>query len=368
MKNQPRVCIVGLGLIGGSLALSLRRSGAVSHLTGVSRPETLAAAESLGALDDGFGYEDLEKAAAECDLVVLATPIKRILSLLETLGRFDLPEGLIVSDVGSTKGLIVEAARRSLPEGVLFIGGHPMAGSEKSGIGAADPFLFQNAIYVLCPGKNVSREAAEELGGLLEKTGARVMVMEAAVHDRTVAAVSHLPQFVAVALVDFAARRDAAGCHALKLAAGGFRDMTRIASSPFAVWGDIVETNTDSIREALKEFADSLSAIADDLDPARLEKLFERAAVARSGIPRDTKGFLRPLAELLVVVEDRPGIIARIAVPLAEEGINIRDIEVLKVREGEGGTMRLAFESRKVSERAKRILEGRGFSVRHREL
>ena len=220
MKNRPRVCIVGVGLIGGSLALSLRRSGAVSCIVGVSRPETLRAAEALGALDEGFGYEELAEAVKGCDIVVLAAPIKRILSLLERLGEFDLPEGLIVTDVGSTKGLIVEAAGKNLPEGVVFIGGHPMAGSEKSGIGAADPFLFQNAIYVLCPGKNVSLETAEELGTLLEKTGARVMVMDADTHDRTVAAVSHLPQFVAVALVDFAARRDAEGCHALKLAAG----------------------------------------------------------------------------------------------------------------------------------------------------
>ena len=188
--------------------------------------------------------------------------------------------------------------------------------------------------------------------------------MDAAEHDRTVAAVSHLPQLLAVGLVNHAA---AAGNDALRLAAGGFRDMTRIASSPFGVWKDIVATNTPCIRAALEGFARVVADMAAALGSEELADAFARAALARSGIPLDTKGFLRPLAELLVVVEDRPGVILSIAAPLAEAGINIQDIEVLKVREDEGGTLRLAFRNREVSERARALLQARGFDVRHRQ-
>jgi prephenate dehydrogenase len=190
--------------------------------------------------------------------------------------------------------------------------------------------------------------------------------MDAESHDRAVAAVSHLPQFLAVALVNFAARCGGEANQALKLAAGGFRDMTRIASSPYSMWGDIVETNRPFIREALEGFAAALGRLAGRLEPEFLQREFDAAALTRSGIPQDTKGFLRPLSELLVVVEDRPGIIAHIAVPLAEAGINVRDIEVLKVREGEGGTLRLAFDDREISERARLLLASAGFTVRHR--
>ncbi len=363
MNERPRVLIAGVGLIGGSLGLALRRGDRAARVAGVSRPETVAEAIKIGAIEYGYGYDELGEAVREADLVLLTTPITRILSLLEMLSSLELPPGLVISDAGSTKGRIVSEAARLLPRTVHFVGGHPMAGSEKSGVAAADPFLFQNAIYVLCPGRGVPDTITERLGRLFESLGARVLIMGAEEHDRAVAAVSHLPQFLAVALVNFAAR---SGGHALKLAAGGFRDMTRIAASPFAMWGDIVATNAPLIREALREYAASVASLAERFDPAELQAAFDAAAMTRSGIPQDSKGFLRPLAELLVVVEDRPGIIASIAGPLAELGINIRDIEVLKVREGEGGTLRLAFEDEATSEKARRTLATLGFSVRHR--
>ncbi len=363
--RPPALCIVGVGLIGGSLGLALRRAGKVREVVGVSRPETIAEALDVGAIDRGHDYRDLETAAAGCDVIVLATPIRRIIELIGRLARATLAPGTIVTDVGSTKALILEGAEELLPPEAAFIGGHPMAGAEKAGIGAADPFLFQNAYYVLCPSRRAPEAATRSLGALLESIGARVLVMDAEVHDRTVAAVSHLPHILAVALVNFVGGIDAG--RALELAAGGFRDMTRIASSPFGVWKDIIETNLPAIGRTLRAFSEALGACADDLDAGALGEAFEHAARTRALIPRDAKGFLRPLAELLVVVEDRPGIIARIACPLADSGINIQDIEVLKVREGEGGTLRLAFKDRAESERARAILAGEGFDARHRD-
>ena len=363
--REPAVCVVGVGLIGGSLGLALRRTGKAREVVGVSRPETIKAALAIGAIDRGYDYADLAQAVCGCDVIVLATPIQRTIGLLGELGRLPLAPGTVVTDVGSTKALILKGAEALLPPEVLFIGGHPMAGAEKTGVGAADPFLFENAYYVLCPARGVPAMATQGFGAMVEALGARVIVMDAETHDRTVAAVSHLPQLLAVTLVNFVGGVDSGP--ALQLAAGGFRDMTRIASSSFGVWKDIVETNLPLIRHTLDAFIEALAVCADQLEAGPLGKAFEHAAHTRGMIPRDTKGFLRPLAELLVVVEDKPGIIARIAAPLAEAGLNIQDIEVLKVREGEGGTLRLAFKDRATSAAARAILQGTGFEVRHRE-
>ena len=172
---------------------------------------------------------------------------------------------------------------------------------------------------------------------------------------------------LAVALVnsldELAANRD----HAVHLAAGGFRDMTRIASSPFDVWQDILATNAQEVRAALERFTRALEKTAARVSAGELRLDFERAAATRAAIPRDSKGFIHPLSEVLVVVEDRPGVIAAIAGALARRGINIKDIEVLKVREDEGGTLRLAFSSEAVAREAIKTLAAEGFSVRLRQ-
>ncbi len=367
MQMKQKVVIVGVGLIGGSLALSLKRKHLAERVVGVSSPATLEKALELGVIDAGFPYDRLQEAIGGCDLLVLATPIHHIFTMLDTLSALQLPPGMIITDVGSTKSRVVEKAREVLPGSVSFIGGHPMAGSEKRGVQAVDPFLFQNALYVLCPVPSVPGRLCREFGDFLECIGARVMIMDAQAHDKNVSVISHLPQLLAVSLVCYAASRDEKGANLLQLAAGGFRDMTRIASSPFSMWKDIIESNRRSIRKTVEEYGAYLLDIAGDLEAEALKGLFDRAAFFRSGIPQDTKGFLKPLAELLVVVEDRPGVILAVSRPLADAGINIKDIEVLKVREGEGGTFRLAFEDDETSRKAMAVLRENGFEVRLRE-
>ncbi len=368
-----RILIAGLGLIGGSLALALRRSGYRGSIAAVSRPESLAEGRRLGAIDEGFGYEELPKAAAEADLIVLAAPIARIIEHLDELGRAPLREGTVVTDVGSTKREILAAAARALPSRVHFVGGHPMAGSEKRGMAAADPFLFQNAYYILTGPDGAPTAPLDGLGDFIAGyTGARVVVLSAEKHDRIAAAISHLPQLLAVALVNSLGELGPLREDAVRLAAGGFRDMTRIASSPFEVWRDILSTNHLEIAGALDRFTARLGEVkalltggaAGENEAARR---FQEAGLTRAAIPRDTKGFLRPLWEVLVVVEDRPGIIAGIAGVLSQKGINIKDIEVLKVREGEGGSLRLAFAARTEAEDAVEVLRGAGYTARMRD-
>ncbi len=363
------IAIVGVGLIGGSLAMALRRAGHDGEIVGVSGPTTIREALERRVIDRGASYGDLVDVASSVDLVVLATPIRAILEHLETLGRAgaSLRDGLVVTDVGSTMATILERAARTLPDRVHFIGGHPMAGSERRGLAAADPFLFQNAYYVLTPARGVPVAQVTRLERLLSRTGARVMVLDAADHDRTAASVSHVPQLLAVALVNFIDDHPDDRDVALRLAAGGFRDMTRIAASPFTMWRDIYATNSKEVREAVERFCNRLKELAALVGDERLGALFDHAATTRATIPRDSKGFLRPLWEVLVEVEDRPGIISTIASTLADAKINIKDIEVVKVREDEGGTLRLAFSTEEVAREAIELLAGVGFTARLRD-
>ena len=337
------VVIVGVGLIGGSLGLAIRRKNENTKVIGVSSSAAIKSALEIGAITEGCGYEELGNAVRYADLIFLCTPINRIKGLLTTLSS-SLEPGILVTDVGSTKRVIGHHARDVLPEGVHFIGGHPMTGSEKRGVNAADPFLFQNAIYVLCPAVNVPEELVKHFSDFLNEIGARVVIMDAELHDSIAAAVSHLPQMIAVTLVNMVGKETTDSAPYLQLAAGGFRDMTRIASSPFSMWDDICNTNADAIKKAVDTFIDNLSCLKDLIGTKALGDDFEKANSTRANIPKDTKGFVKTLFEVLVVVEDKPGIIAQIASELARENINIKDIEILKVREGEGGTLRLAFD------------------------
>lgn len=364
---RGKIAIVGVGLIGGSLGLAWRRRGAARVVAGVDRsPETLRRAREIGAIDEGT--TDLAEGVRGAGLVVLATPIGAALEMAPALGALLAP-GTVVMDVGSTKGAVCRRMRAALPPGVIFVGGHPMAGSEGQGIEAADPYLFQNAVFVLTPGEGVPSGVLDDLRELVSLTGAQVAVLDPDLHDRAVAAVSHLPQLVAVALVNAAAAAEEASPGVLALAAGGFRDTTRITSSPAGIWLDILASN----REAVLEMVGRFRAALDDLETAvragdreRLEAAFTRAREVRRRLPRRPKGLLPAYFELVVTVEDRPGVIGRLAGVLGERGVNIEDIEILRLREGEGGTIRLGFATEEECSLAFAVLAGNGYKVQRR--
>lgn len=358
---------MGVGLIGGSLALSFKRSHLVGTVLGVSSERTISRALDLGVIDEGFPREQAAEALGRADLVVLGAPVSVILEQLAVIGP-QLKPGATVTDVGSTKRAIVQAARRHLPGTVNFVGGHPMAGAEATGVEAADPFLFQNAMYVLCPGTTPAQEQAALIyGELVSAIGARVLTMSPERHDSVAAAISHLPQMLAVTLMNLAAGYNQSDPNTLKLAAGGFRDLTRIASSDFSIWRDILETNRDEVTGAIDDFIEQLGLLRKLVGSQELGKRFEEAAAARALIHKDAKGFITPVFEIVVTAPDEMGVIRRIATGLADEGINIKDIEVLKVREGEGGTIMVGFTTESERERSISILEGLGFPSRSRD-
>ncbi|MFT5366502.1 MAG: prephenate dehydrogenase [Candidatus Latescibacterota bacterium] len=363
-KNAT-IALIGVGLIGGSLGLALKRLGIGREIVGISRDETLREARALGVIDVGFTYDALTEGLQKADLVFLCAPISRIMEQLPDVIQA-VPSGCVVSDVGSTKRALVDKAEAIGRSDVFFVGGHPMAGSEKSGVGAADPFLFENALYVLTPAAGVPDAPMNEMVALVRSLGARPMHMDAETHDRVAAAVSHLPQMIATSLVNLVGRLNEADGLPLQMAAGGFRDLTRIASSPFAMWRDICQTNTAPIREMLGAYISELITIRDKVNQSTLSDDFAYANKVRNGIPKDSKGFLHPLHEVMLLVEDKPGVIADAASRLAKRDINIEDIEVLKVREGEGGTIRMGFDKQVDAEQAVHILGAAGYQVRLR--
>ena len=354
-----RISILGTGLIGGSLGLAWQERRPACTIVGHDRPEVLDAAEERGAIDEKAA--DPITAVEGADLVVVATPLATILKLLDTIAEH-VPEGAFVTDVGSVKQPVLDQAADVLPDHVHFLGGHPMAGAEEAGIDHADPLMFENAVYALCLPPGQDPEALEgpfaPLVDVIETTGARPLPLSPDRHDRLVAAVSHLPQLLAVALVNTVAESDEATTAAnlpLTLAGGGFRDMTRIAASPFDMWRDVLVGNETAIHDAMSQFRRTLRGlrnrlIEDDLDG--LEDAFTDAREARNAVPGDSKGFLRPLADVYVRVPDEPGVIHDLTGHLLDAGLNVKDIELQKIREGTGGTFRLAFADADAAEEA----------------
>ncbi|MFQ5603497.1 MAG: prephenate dehydrogenase/arogenate dehydrogenase family protein [bacterium] len=360
------VAIVGLGLIGGSLAAAFKRKKAVGHITGIDYGEVVVKGQSMGLIDRGCAPEQLDRGVAAADLVILATPISDILKWLPEVGS-RAKSGALITDVGSTKVAITECAAQHLPPGIHFLGGHPMTGAEHRGVAHADAFLFENAVFVITENDVVPEDLVYGYVELLESIGAKVLFLSAHLHDKIAAVVSHLPQLLAITLMKYAAACSQQNSAYLKLAAGGFRDMTRVASSPYEIWHDILATNRDHIDGAIERFIKELENLRRLMNQSELESEFIAAAHNRLSIPTDTRGFIKPHFDVTVVVEDKPGVISSIAAILAEQNINIKDIEILKVREGDAGTLRLAFESRRNRQQAMQLLSSSGYQVSKRE-
>jgi prephenate dehydrogenase len=247
---MQRVTIVGTGLIGGSLALALKRAFSGLHVAGVDKPEVLERARRLNIID---GIEP-----GPSDLIVLAAPVSSIFKLLDQFAT----ESTLVTDVGSTKAAICSKAERI---GVPFVGGHPMAGLEHSGPDAANADLFKNAPYFLCSIKSTPEGAIERMCELAEAIGAIPQVISPENHDRLVAQISHLPQIISTALADQTDEHSA-------LAGPGLRSMTRLASSPFHVWRDIFKTS-GFLPHELQTFIERLQRILDSLEAGKFDEL-----------------------------------------------------------------------------------------------
>jgi prephenate dehydrogenase len=270
-----RIAIVGVGLIGGSWGLALKKYGNRAARIGCDRLDVLKAALACKAIDEA--EEDLRRAVAGADLVILAAPVGAILDALPIVGRA-VPEHALVTDVGSVKFVIMERAREVF--GSLFLGGHPLAGKERSGIEHADGSLFENARYALVPQKenDLQDGRAQAFVKLLDSFKARPWVTDAATHDHAVAFLSHLPQLASTGLASLIQEQQERSPLPLELAATGFRDSIRLAESPYAVWRDICHANSRNITEALDALIEKLQTIKQHLQDDELGRDFDQAA------------------------------------------------------------------------------------------
>lgn len=355
------ITIIGVGLIGGSLALAIRQHYPEVHIIGVDRPKVLKRALERHAINTP--EVSMQKGVRNADLVIIATPIFSILKALPIIARNVKPQ-TIVTDTGSVKNIISMHAQKIFSHG-NFVGGHPMTGSEFTGIEAAHPLLFQNSIYILSPCLSTKKIHLKRLSNFLKSIDTHVIILQPSLHDSMLSAISHLPQLSAVALMNTIGKTHTHASSYLKLAGGGFRDMTRIASSPFLIWKEILKSNQKEVVKSLQLYIKELQRIMKILKskPEKLSKEFQTSRQLRARIPRSMKGFFSPLVELTVYLQDQPGSLAKMTSVLAEGQINIKDLELLKVREGRGGTFRLSFENRIVADKAADLLRKEGYDI-----
>ncbi|HLF20736.1 MAG TPA: prephenate dehydrogenase/arogenate dehydrogenase family protein, partial [Bacteroidota bacterium] len=233
------ITLIGVGLIGGSLGLAIKRKFPSIRILGVDTPAVLERARKRGAIDQAVRIS--KGTVQRSDLIVLCTPVSAILRILPRVARYCL-DSTIVTDVGSVKSAVTKLGARLFPGG-NFVGGHPMAGTEHSGIDAAQPGLFERGVWVLTPVPGMNDSGWRKLRGFLQRLGARVKTLDARTHDEVVSVLSHVPQLISVALLNVVGKKHAKGRKHLNLAGGGFNDMTRIASSGFHIWSDILSEN-----------------------------------------------------------------------------------------------------------------------------
>lgn len=357
-RSIRRIAVIGTGLVGTSVALAAHRAG--DEVTGWDLdPPVLAAAAATGGLTPA---PSLEAAVADVDLVVVATPIGVAPA---TVGAaLAATSDAIVTDAASVKTRVIADVRSSVPAERLarFVPGHPMGGSERSGPEHASASMVDGIVWVLAPVPETDAGATEAVGAWTERLGARPVVMDPERHDRLVAVVSHLPQIASTTLMGMAADREAGEQDALLLAAGGFRDLTRLAASQSALWSEILIANREQVASAIDRFVERLEALRAriaDADAPSVEATFDAAKRARLGLA--AKPTVRAgVAVWQVEIPDEPGALARITAVLGEGGVNIEDLQIVHSPEGGRGTVHLTVAAETAASAAG-VLSGGGY-------
>jgi prephenate dehydrogenase len=338
-RSIRRIAVLGTGLIGTSIAMAAHRAG--DEVTGWDLDRAvLDAAAATGGLTPAAS---LEAAVAGADLVVVATPIGAVpASVADALAA---TSGAIVTDAASVKTRVIGDVRSSVPADHIarFVPGHPMGGSERSGPEHASASVVDGIVWVLAPVPETDPAGIEAVRAWTDRLGARPVVMDPERHDRLVAVVSHLPQIASTTLMGTAAHREAGEQDALLLAAGGFRDLTRLAASQSALWSEILIANREQVASAIDLFVQRLEALRAriaDADAPGVEATFDAAKRARLGLA--AKPTVRAgVAVWQVEIPDEPGALARITAVLGEGGVNIEDLQIVHSPEGGRGTVHL---------------------------
>ena len=388
-----RITLVGFGLLAGSIAAAVRQAKFPAVIRAVSSAATLKRAQELDLANEFFEYDAVEEWSKDSDLILLCGPILHILKTMEALKgvswarkmvRGDAARQVLVSDIGSTKVEICKAGSK-LPPPFRFVGSHPMAGSEKRTCEHNDPAIFENAYWFVCPPEGTPEKVYEPLLTLVKFLGANAVVFPPEHHDATMAWVSHMPQMLSSTLAGNLPERLLS--HNYQHYAGrAFRDMTRIAASGWGMWHDIAVTNRKETVRALEEVragldrtieamnalkvVDGVAPIGGTSQPAdnsaALEKIFKAGNEGRASLFAPGRNAASAFFEITVQLKDKPGALLSVLEPLAQEGLNVRDVELMKVRENVAGTLLLAFKTEEEAARALKLLKYLDYEVKER--
>ena len=357
-----KFAFIGLGLIGGSLAKAIKKAYPYVHISVFDKDKaSVKTALREGIVNHELPY--LKEIEADTDLIFLCTPVEQNRIILKELATFLSPH-TILTDVGSTKTAIMEEAD-TLGLSARFCGGHPMAGAEVSGYRASDSLLLENAYYLLTPGKNFSSEDTEKMKTFLSSIGSIPFVMSPEEHDLSVACVSHLPHLIAASLVKLLKEEDRNGSMK-KLAAGGFRDISRIASSSPIMWQQICLSNKKPILEMIEAYIRLLEKTKSSIkkeEPHAIEDLFQESGEYRNSMDSSAQGLIHSEFAFSVHVGDHPGAISIISTILASNRVNIRNIGINHNREKGEGALQLSFYTGEDCEMAKKLLHKYGFDL-----
>lgn len=337
---------IGLGLIGGSIAKAIKAANPDAVISAYDADEAslqLAKEEQIANYIYTTPDADTFSALGNCEFIFLCAPVSANDNNLSLIKEY-LSEGSVLTDVGSVKNT-THTTIDAFGLSDRFIGGHPMAGSEKSGFANSDPKILENAYYILTPGNSVSPERVDTLKKLVEDMRAIPMILKASQHDYITAAISHLPHIIASSLVNLVHDEDKDGLMKM-IAAGGFKDITRIASSSPVMWQSICLTNTDNIAKLLNDYIRALESVKGhltDKDADKLYDFFEQGKLFRDSFSNIGSGPIKKEYVLYMDLKDETGAIAKTATILADAGISIKNIGIMHNREFQEGALRIEF-------------------------
>ncbi|MDO5146531.1 MAG: prephenate dehydrogenase [Eubacteriales bacterium] len=354
---------VGLGLIGGSIAKTIRRVHPDCVLYGFDTDaEAGRSACREGVLNDFF--DAVDNRFSVCDIIFLCAPVSVNISYLKVLKNI-ISDNCLLTDVGSVKAP-VQAAVKELSMESRFIGGHPMVGSEKTGYANSNDRLLENAYYFLTPGENTLFHLSTRFSSFIQGLGALAVTLRPEQHDYITASISHVPHIIAAELVHLVRRADSGNGMLRQLAAGGFKDITRIASSSPVMWEQICMNNSANIRELLSDMVKDLTSVIEELDKGNgsyVNEYFKTAGEYRNSVPDASVGLFGKEHKLYIDIPDEPGTLATAASQLAFNNISIKNIGIVHNREFEEGVLEIILYDEESCNRAAQVLKERNYVV-----
>ena len=361
-KNSFSIGFIGLGLIGGSIARTIRRIHPDSFIAGYDKDmESIDAALSDKVLNEY--YDDIDERFSSCDIIFLCAPVSVNVENIRRLKKF-IPESVLITDVGSVKAPMQEAVRELAME-QQFIGGHPMVGSEKTGYLNSNEYLIENAYYFITPSAVTQFRHTAMFSSFIQGLGALAVTLPPQEHDFITASLSHVPHIIAAELVHLVSRGDSSNGMLKQLAAGGFKSMTRIASSSPVMWEQICMNNRNNIIDLLNDMITDLTEVIDHLengDSDYVNDFFRGAGEYRNSVPEHAVGLFDKVHKIHIDIPDEPGTIANVTLQLALHNISIKNLGIIYNREEEGA-LEIEFYNDEDCTRAVEALKKRNYRV-----